>query len=179
MNLNEFLSLLRQPDMSFIDAIETKEFQLMLEKNFYFHITLDGDLRWRLLYGLWVVLLDFADDPVSSWQPNKATIPGLPGNLYLQDVLEALVIADFDICRIDWSDEPACDHQASYNLYDSALQSDECQKLVEHQIEAGLKRVLTCDFSQTPAKVIEHKPGLFRKAFAAVMTLFDDRMPTP
>ena len=32
MNLNEFLSLLRQPGMSFIDAIETKEFQLILEK---------------------------------------------------------------------------------------------------------------------------------------------------
>ena len=47
MNLNEFLSLLRQPDMSFIDAIETKEFQLMLEKNLYFHIhwmeICDGD----------------------------------------------------------------------------------------------------------------------------------------
>ena len=76
MNLNEFLSLLRRPDMSFIDAIETKEFQLMLEKTL-FSYTLDGDLRWRLLYGLWVVLLDFADDPVSPWQPNKATIPGL------------------------------------------------------------------------------------------------------
>ena len=36
MNLNEFLSLLRQPDMSFIDAIETKEFQLILEKTFIF-----------------------------------------------------------------------------------------------------------------------------------------------
>ena len=123
---------------------------------------MDGDLRWRLLYGLWVVLLDFADDPVSPWQPNKATIPGLPGNLYLQDVLEALVIVTL-ISAGSTGQMNLLDHQASYNLYDSALQSDECQKLVERQIEAGLKRVLTCDFSQTPAKVIEHKPGLFKK----------------
>ena len=177
MIVNEFQRLLEQPDLSFVDAIESKAFQSMLTEDFAFYAALDEDSQWRLLYGLWVVLLDFAEDPGSAWQPSKVIVPGLPSSLSLQDVLQALVIADFDSGRIDWSDELGCGPEADHPLYGLALHSEACRELVEHQIEAGLKRVLACDFSPLPAPVVDRKPGLFRKALAALVSLFDDRMP--
>ena len=62
MTVNEFQRLLEQPDLSFVDAIESKAFQSMLTEDFAFYAALDEDSQWRLLYGLWVVLLDFAED---------------------------------------------------------------------------------------------------------------------
>ena len=76
MIVDEFRSLLAQSDLEFVDVIETEAFQRMLEKDFSFHSELDQSSQWRLLYGLWVVLLDFADDPGSAWRPSEAAIPG-------------------------------------------------------------------------------------------------------
>ena len=177
MIVDEFRSLLAQSDLEFVDVIETEAFQRMLEKDFSFHSELDQSSQWRLLYGLWVVLLDFADDPDSAWQPSEVTIPGLSNSLSLQDVLQVLVVTDFDSNRIDWSDEPGFEDEVDQHLYSSALQSEACRQLVEHQIEAGLMRVLTCDFSPAPAQVVQRQLGPLRKALAACMSLFEDRMP--
>ena len=174
---NEYQALLKQPDLAFVDAIETEAFQSMLEKDFEFYAVLDESLQWRLLYGLWAVLLDFADDPGSPWMPSMLTVPGLPGSFSLEDVLQALVVADFDTSYISWQEEPGFDSDIDEHVYTTALHSQGCRELVEHQIEAGLKRVLACDFSPVPAKVVERKPGLFRKVLAALLRLFDNRMP--
>ena len=178
MLVDDFKLLLQRPDVSFVDAIESEEFQSMLMRNFDFYAALDGWMQWRLLYGLWAVLLDFSGDPEGSWQPSKVTVPGLPSSLSLQDVLQALVVADFEVRQIDWSDESGCDPDADYDLYDQALHSEECRQLVQFQIEAGLRRVLSCDFSRPPAQVVvERKAGLLRKVLSALVTLLGDRMP--
>ena len=177
MIVDEFRSLLEQSDLAFVDAIETEAFQQMLEKDSSFYSEMDQVSQWRLLYGLWVVLLDFADDPDSAWRPSEVAIPGLPKSLSMQDVLQSLVIADFDSNRIDWSDQPGFEDEVDQHLYSSALHSEACRQLVELQIDAGLKRVLTCDFSPAPAQVVQRQLGPLRKALAACMSLFEDRMP--
>ncbi len=177
MNLVDFEALLHQPDLAFVDAVETEAFQSMLKASPGFPDRLDEAMRWKLLYGLWVVLLDFGDDPAIPWMPSMVSIPGLPSSLSLQDVLQALVIAVFDISSIDWSDEFGCTPVIDQHVYETALRSQACQHLVEDQIEAGLKRVLACDFSPPPAPVVDRKPGLLRKVLAVLVSLFDDRMP--
>ena len=177
MIVNEFRSLLEQSDLAFVDAIETEAFQQMLEKDSSFYSEMDQVSQWRLLYGLWVVLLDFADDPGSAWRPSEVAIPGLSKSLSMQDVLQSLVIADFDSDKIDWSDQPGFEDEVDQHLYSSALHSEACRQRVELQIDAGLKRVLTCDFSPAPAQVVQRQLGPLRKALATCMSLFEDRMP--
>ena len=67
--------------------------------------------------------------------------------------------------------------EVDQHLYSSGLHSEACRQLVELQIEAGLKRVLTCDFSPAPTQVVQRQLGPLRKALAACMSLFEDRMP--
>ena len=177
MIVAEFCSQLKRSDLAFVDSIETEAFQRMLENEFSFYSELDQGSQWRVLYGLWVVLLDFADDPGSAWKPNEVTVPGLSSSLSLQGLLQALVIADFDSNRIDWSAEPGFASEADQTLYASVLNSEVCRRLVEHQIEAGLKRVLACDFSPAPTQVVQPKQEPLRKSLSAFISLFEDRMP--
>ena len=177
MNISEFESLLQQSDLAFVEAIETEAFQSMLEHDFSFYIALDEGLRWRLLYGLWVVLLDFSEDPDSPWKPSKVTIPGLPTSLCLADLLQALVVADFEVNAINWWEEPCFDPAIDEQVYSSSLHSQGCRQLVEHQIEAGLRRVLACDFSSEPAAAVERRPGLFMRILSALIDWAAPRRP--
>ena len=175
MNISEFESLLQQSDLAFVEAIETEAFQSMVEHDFSFYTALDEGLRWRLLYGLWVVLLDFSEDPDSPWKPSKVTIPGLPTSLCLADVLQALVVADFDVNAINWWEEPGFDPAIDEQVYSSSLYSQGCRQLVEEQIEAGLRRLCACEFSPEQAPVVVRKPRLFMRILSVLITWLGSR----
>ena len=177
MNFNEFKSILQQSDLAFVDAIETEDFQSMIKLNFDLLDQLDEKLQWRMLYGLWVVLLDFPHDPESLWMPSNALIPGIPDSLSLEDVIQAVFIADFDIEGVDWSDELGLKHDSDQNAYDLAIQSKECRQLVQNQLFAGLQCILKCDFSPEPDKIYERKKGASSKILTAVASLFQNQSP--
>ena len=177
MNINEFKSILQQSDLAFVDAIETEDFQSMIKLNFDLLDQLDEKLQWRMLYGLWVVLLDFPHDPESLWMPSNVLIPGIPDSLSLEDVIQAVFIADFDIEGVDWSDELGLKHDSDQNAYDLAIQSKECRQLVQNQILAGLQRILKCDFSPVPDKIYVRKKGTLSKILTAVASFFQDQSP--
>ena len=177
MNVNEFMSILQQSDLAFVDTIETEEFQSMIKPSFDLLDRLDEKLQWRMLYGLWVVLLDFPGDPESLWMPGNILIPGIPDSLSLEDVIQAVFVADFDIKGVDWSDELGFKCDTDQNAYDLAIQSKECRQLVQNQLYAGLQCILKCDFSPEPDKIYEREKGALSKILTAVASLFQNQSP--
>ncbi|AKN59981.1 hypothetical protein WB44_01260 [Synechococcus sp. WH 8020] len=180
MNISEFRTSLLQGDYSFVEAIETKDFQELVRCDPDFYSELDQTLRWRLLYGLWVVLLDFQDAEQSPWQPENLEIPETPGNqtLNLAHVLQALGAAELDLEMIDWTEEVS-DLLSSRQQeeFDAALHSKACTELVEQQIKAGLDRILACDFSFEIPSASAKQLRLLMRGVMGLLSWLEDHPP--
>jgi len=180
MTISEFRTSLLQGDYSFVEAIETEDFQELVRCDPDFYSELDQTLRWRLLYGLWVVLLDFQAAEQSPWQPEHLEIPETPGKqtLYLAHVLQALGAAELDLEMIDWTEEGS-DLLSSRQQeeFDAALHSKACTELVEQQIKAGLDRILACDFSFEMPPAPARQPRLLMQGVMGLLSWLEDQPP--
>ena len=131
-------------------AIETHDLRSLYEADHHFYLALDHAQRWRLLYGLQMVLLDYTSatfNPMDLKRLELLLPMGLrPKRISLHQLLQALDVANFAPERLDWEDELAIaltpeDLQAC----EAALTSPQADALLHQALDAGLAFLSTCD----------------------------------
>jgi hypothetical protein len=179
--LEVFSSALSLDDLSFIDLLESSDFQqaASLDKSFY--KTLPLELRWKLLFGIWNTLLDYSFPSMSEWAPDQRVIPFLPvaDRVSLEQLLQAFCCAEFCSSRISWSEEFSRDTSAAEEeACDSAFSSVAGVEFVDSQIQVGLSLYLACDFTNESTTFDSSKSGLIRRGLAWMLSVFSDKPPS-
>jgi len=176
----EFISVLRSDDFSFIEVLESSAFQRAVSMDQSFYKVLPIDLRWKLLYGIWSVLLDFSQPDLDEWAPGQQAISFLPASfsMSLEQLLQALCCADFRISRISWSEEFGRDlSDLEDQACDCSFDSVEAIDFVNSLVESGLSLLLACDFATESMSAGPRKTGVVRRFFLWVRSVLSDKPP--
>lgn len=131
-------------------AIETPDLRSLYAADHRFYVALDHEQRWRLLYGLQMVLLDYTSATFNPMDLARLELllpmGSRPKRISLHQLLQALDVADFAPERLDWEDELAMvltpqDLQAC----EAALTSPQADALLHQALDTGLAFLSTCD----------------------------------
>lgn len=155
-------------------AIETPDLRSLYEADHRFYLALDHRQRWRLLYGLQMVLLDYTSATFNPMDLERVELLLPVGTqstrISLQQLLQALDVADFFPERLDWADELAMaldpqDLQACH----AALISHQADALLHQALDTGLAFLSTCDLEGDCSKgTAQPRVGLLSRLMGAL-----------
>jgi hypothetical protein len=117
-----------------------------------FYQQLDAPDRWRLLFGLAISLLDYADR--LDLEAHLMALPGDLPSLSLWQICDGLICIDFQLDGLDWSEElqlTAPLSLAQVEACDAVLSSLETQEKLNTLIAEALRFIEGCDDFPAPA----------------------------
>ena len=112
-------------------------------------------VRWQLLYGLHITLLDYTSASFSplELQSQHLQLPFRQLTMSLHQLVEAVAIAEFDLDQIAWAEELDVElTEQELAACDQALVAAESQILLNQLLERGLTFIARCDLE--PADTI-------------------------
>lgn len=129
-----------------VEAVESSALQELLQVDRFFYKRLAADDRWRLLFGLGISLLDFADgiDLNAHFLP----LPGDLPSLGLWQICDSLVCVDFQLDDLDWSEELDVQRPLTIAQLDACtamLSAPETIEYLDSLIAEGLSFIESCD----------------------------------
>ena len=105
-------------------------------------------VRWQLLYGLHITLLDYTSASFSplELQGQHLQLPVRQLTMSLHQLVEAVAIAEFDLDQIAWAEELDVElTEQELAACDQALVAAESQILLNQLLERGLTFIARCD----------------------------------
>lgn len=127
-------------------AVESPELQQLIQNDRTFYKQLPADDRWRLVYGLTISLLDFADG--IDLNAHLLTLPGGLPSLTLWQICDSLVCADFQLDGLDWAEELQLAESLSNAQLDACtatLSAPETIERLDNLIREGMIFIENCD----------------------------------
>jgi hypothetical protein len=129
-----------------VEAVESAAMQQLMQKDPGFYKPWDADERWRLIYGLAISLLDYAE--LMDLSSETLLLPGGLPSVSLWQLCDSLVCVDFALDGLDWCDE--LELQRSMRLAEleactAVLSSPETLARLDVLIAKGLGFIEQCE----------------------------------
>ena len=108
-------------------------------------------VRWQLLYGLHITLLDYTSASFSplELQSQHLQLPVRQLTMSLHQLVEAVAIAEFDLDQIAWAEELDLElTEQELAACDQALVAAETEALLDQVVTRGLRFLDGCDLSE-------------------------------
>jgi hypothetical protein len=132
-------------------AVEQPLMQKLYQQNPLFFTALSLRQRWQLLVGLHMALLDYTSASFSPLELDAQflSLPVRHRTIPLAQLLDALVIAGFNLDQVAWSEEldPELSEQEEAAC-DQVLTSQESAVLLQQLISRGLAFLAACDLRE-------------------------------
>jgi hypothetical protein len=132
-------------------AVEQPLMQELYRQDHLFFTTLNLRQRWELLVGLHITLLDYTSASFSplGLEAQLLLLPVRQLTLPLTQLLDALVIAEFELDQVAWIEELDVElSEQEKGACDQVLTMPESELLLHELLSRGLAFLATCDLNE-------------------------------
>ena len=133
-------------------AVEQPLVQALYQQDQQFFTALSQRQRWQLLVGLHITLLDYTNSKFSplGLEALPLHLPVRQLTLPLAQLLDALVIAEFELDQVAWSEELDLELSEQEEAdCDQVLTTPGAAVMLQELLSRGLAFLATCDLSET------------------------------
>ena len=133
-------------------AVEQPLLQDLYQQDPLFFAALSLRQRWQLLAGLHITLLDYTSSSFSplGLEAQPLHLPVCQLTIPLAQLLDALVMAGFELDQLAWSEELDLElSEQEEAACDQVLTTPESAVLLQELLSRGLTFLATCDLSKT------------------------------
>ena len=133
-------------------AVEQPLLQDLYQQDPLFFAALSLRQRWQLLAGLHITLLDYTSSSFSplGLEAQPLHLPVRQLTIPLAQLLDALVMAGFELDQLAWSEELDLElSEQEEAACDQVLTTPESAVLLQELLSRGLTFLATCDLSKT------------------------------
>ena len=133
-------------------AVEQPLLQELYQQDPLFFAALSLRQRWQLLAGLHITLLDYTSSSFSplGLEAHPLQLPVRELTIPLAQLLDALVMAGFEIDQLAWSEELDLElNEQEEAACDQVLTTPASTVLLQELLSRGLAFLATCDLSET------------------------------
>lgn len=133
-------------------AVEQPLLQDLYQQDPLFFAALSLRQRWQLLAGLHITLLDYTSSSFSplGLEAQPLHLPVRQLTIPLAQLLDALVMAGFELDQLAWSEELDLElSEQEEAACDQVLTTPESAVLLQELLSRGLAFLATCDLSKT------------------------------
>jgi hypothetical protein len=151
MTYTDFDQWLSELERCPVTAVEMPLLLELHQRDPAFVAALPMRVRWQLLYGLHITLLDYTSASFSQLklQSQHLLLPVRQLTMSLHALVEAVAIAEFALDQIAWAEELDLElTEQELAACDQVLLATESQVLLDQVLERGLSFLDGCDLSE-------------------------------
>ncbi len=133
-------------------AVEQPLLQELYQQDPLFFTALSQRQRWQLLAGLHITLLDYTSSSFSplGLEAQPLQLPVRQLTIPLAQLLDALVMAGFELDQVAWSEELDLElSEQEEAACDQVLTTPGAAVMLQELLSRGLAFLATCDLSET------------------------------